>query len=100
MLAIDITRAQNLSMNPTLTYAARKLSWSSVNAATNYELWINYLGTPSQGKIIYQPRYVGTSYMLPSTLPTGRYQTWLRAIQAENGELYVGAWTSVTFDFA
>ena len=91
---------QQLFIGPaaTLTYAAGKLSWSSVNAATNYELWINYLGTPSQNKIVYQPLYVGTSYTLPSTLPKGRYQTWLRAIRAETGQLYAGAWTSVLFD--
>ena len=91
---------QQLFIGPaaTLTYAAGKLSWSSVNAATNYELWINYLGAPSQSKIVYQPLYAGTSYTLPSTLPKGRYQTWLRAIRAENGQLYAGAWTSVLFD--
>jgi len=93
---------QQLLIGPaaTLTYAAGKLSWSSVNAATNYELWINYLGVPAQGKIVYQPFYAGTSYTLPSTLPKGRYQTWLRAIRAENGQLYAGAWTSVNFDVA
>ena len=92
--------AQQLLIGPaaSLTYAAGKLSWSSVNAATNYELWINYLGSPAQGKIVYQPLYVGTSYTLPSTLPKGRYQTWLRAIRAENGQLYTGAWTSVVFE--
>ena len=94
--------AQQILIGPAaeLTYAAGKISWNGVNAATNYELWVNYLGTAGQRKIVYQPLYVGTSYTLPSTLPKGRYQTWLRAIRAENGQLYTGAWTSVNFDLA
>ena len=69
---------------PTLTYSAGRLSWNSVNQATHYELWVNYLGIPVQQKIVYQPLYVGTSWTLPSTLPKGRYQTWLRAVRAES----------------
>ena len=70
-----------------------------MNQATHYELWVNYLGIPVQQKIVYQPLYVGTSWTLPSTLPKGRYQTWLRAVRAESGQLYGGEWTSLTFKF-
>lgn len=42
--------------------------------------------------------YLTTSYTLPSTLPKGRYQTWLRPVRAESGQLYYGPWTNVLFD--
>ena len=95
------SNAQQLSIGPapTLTFAAGRLSWNSVNQATHYELWINYPGNPVQQKIVYQPLYTGTAYILPSTLPKGRYQTWLRAVRAEAGQLYGGEWTSLTFEF-
>ena len=97
----SLSTAQRLLVGPAavLAYAARTVTWSQVNQATSYELWINDVGTSSQRRIVYQPLFIGTSYTLPSTLPKGRYQTWLRASRAENGQLYRGVWTSVTFDF-
>lgn len=83
---------------PTLTYSGKTVSWNPVNQATHYELWINFLGTPPQQKIVYDQSYSGNNYQLPSTLPRGRYQIWLRAIRAEGGELYAGLWASISID--
>lgn len=83
---------------PTLTSSGRTVSWSPVNQATHFELWINFLGTPPQQKIVYDHNYVAHSYQLASTMPRGRYQIWLRAIRAEGGELYPGLWSSIAID--
>lgn len=76
-------------------------SWATVKASTHYELWLNYLG-PNEPirKVVYDPVYVSTSFILPATLPKGTYQLWLRAIRAEAGSLYAGAWgTTGLFEF-
>ena len=98
----SLSTAQQIFIGPapSLTFANEKLSWNPLNGATHYELWLNYLGTPTQRQIVYERVYLQTSYILPSTLPKGRYQAWLRAIRSENGELYPGAWTSVSFELA
>jgi ELWxxDGT repeat protein len=84
---------------PTLTYSGQTVSWNPVNQATHFELWINFLGTPQQQKkIVYNRNYLTNNYQLPSTLPRGRYQVWLRAVRAEGGELYAGLWASVSID--
>lgn len=83
---------------PVVTIANGVLKWNSINAATHYELWVNYLGTPVKQKIVYQPNMLRTSYTLASTLPKGRYQAWVRAVRAESGDQYKGLW-SVALNF-
>ena len=83
---------------PVVTFANGVLKWNSINAATQYELWVNYLSTPVKQKIVYQPNTLQTSYTLASTLPKGRYQAWVRAARAEGGDLYTGLW-SVALSF-
>ena len=96
----SLSKVQSLQIGigTAVKYANGIVSWNAANQATNYELWINYLGVPNQRKIVYQPLYIATSYRLPSTLPKGRYQSWLRPVRAESGQLYFGAWTNVICD--
>jgi ELWxxDGT repeat protein len=96
--SLSDVQSLTIGIGTPVTFSAGSLSWNSVNGATNYELWINYLGTPNRRQVVYDPMYLTTSYKLPSTLPKGRYQTWLRPVRAESGQLYYGAWTSVLFD--
>jgi hypothetical protein len=96
--SLSAVQSLQTGIGTALKYENRTLSWNAANAATNYELWLNYLSTPNQRKIVYQPMYLYTAYTLPSTLPKGRYQTWLRPVRAESGQLYYGAWTNVIFD--
>ena len=70
-------------------------SRAPVNAATHYEFWLNYLGPDAPiRKVVYDPLVVSTSYILPVLLPKGKYQLWVRAIRAESGLLYAGAWAT------
>lgn len=96
--SLSDVQSLTIGIGTPVTFSAGSLSWNAVNGATNYELWINYLGTPNRRQIVYDPMYLTTSYKLPSTLPKGRYQTWLRPVRAESGQLYYGAWTNVLFD--
>ncbi|MEJ7591320.1 MAG: hypothetical protein WKF77_07210 [Planctomycetaceae bacterium] len=82
-----------------ITAGSRKLNWDALSGATHYEVWINLLGTNPQAKIVHQPVQLTTEFMLPATLPKGRYQAWVRAIRAEAGELYAGNWGTVLFEF-
>ena len=78
---------------PVITRTAGGFSWAPVNAATHYEFWLNYLGPNAPiRKVVYDPLVVTTSYTFPDALPKGTYQLWLRAIRAESGLLYAGAW--------
>ena len=83
---------------PVVTFVNGILHWNSINGATHYELWVNYQGTPVKPKIVYQPNTLQTSYTLPSALPKGHYQAWVRAVRAESGEQYAGLW-SVALNF-
>ena len=74
------------------------VSWDDANGATHYELWLNRLGDSGRSMIVCETVYLATSYVLPSNLPKGRYQTWLRPVRAESGLLSCGAWTNVTFE--
>lgn len=73
------------------------LRWQPIAGATHYEVWLNYLGNKPVRKIVYLPYYVNTSYSLNKSLPSGRYQFWIRAIRAEAGSLYAGEWSSIDF---
>ncbi len=96
----NLSAKQQLVIGPTpvVRFANGVLTWNSINAATHYELWVNYLGTPVKQKIVYQPNTLQTSYTLASTLPKGRYQAWVRAARAESDDLYKGLW-SVALNF-
>jgi ELWxxDGT repeat protein len=89
--------AQNLMIGPApvITRTTSGFTWAPINAATHYELWLNYLGpnTPVQ-KIVYDSFWTTTNIAFPTTLPKGTYQLWLRAIRGESGQLYYGAWST------
>ncbi|MEJ7594582.1 MAG: hypothetical protein WKF77_23855 [Planctomycetaceae bacterium] len=91
----DLSAIQRLVIGPApvVTFVNGILHWNSINGATHYELWVNYLGTPVKPKIVYQPNTLQTSYTLPSTLSKGHYQAWVRAVRAESGEQYTGLWS-------
>jgi len=80
---------------PVLSFDSGKLQWNNVNGATRYEMWVDYLGTPVQQKIVYLPSMLRTQYTLPTTLPKGHYQAWVRAIRFERGEQYGGLWSTL-----
>ena len=89
------SKAQNLLIGPApvITRTADGFSWAPVNAATHYEFWLNYLGPDvPMRQIVYDPQVVSTNYTFPDALPKGTFQLWLRAIRAESGLLYAGAW--------
>jgi hypothetical protein len=96
--SLSMVQLLQIGIGTTLNFAKSTVSWNPVNGATNYELWMNYLDTPNQRKIVYQPLYIGTSFTLPATMPKGRYQTWLRPVRAESGQFYNGEWTDLSFD--
>ena len=79
-----------------LNVTGTTVSWNAVPSATHYELWINYEGgeRAKQARIVYQETYAQTSYTLSATLPKGRYKAWVRAVRAEDGQRYFGAWSS------
>ena len=79
-----------------LNVAGTTVSWNAVPSATHFELWINYEGgeKPIQARIVYQETYFQTSYTLSAPLPKGRYKAWVRAVRAEDGHHYFGAWSS------
>lgn len=78
-----------------MTFGDGQLKWNAVNAATHYELQIDFLGAPAQQRIVHEQFYFDTSYRIPSTLPKGRYHASIRAIRAEGGQLYAGQWNNV-----
>ncbi len=79
-----------------LNVTGTTVSWNAVPSATHYELWINYEGgeKPKQARIVYQETYLQTSDTVSPPLPKGRYKAWVRAVRAEEGHRYFGAWSS------
>jgi predicted phage tail protein len=84
---------------PVVSFSNGVLNWNSINGASHYKLWVNYLGTPVKAKIVYQPNTLQTSYTLPGTLPKGQYRAWVRAVRSEGGAQYAGLWSiALNFD--
>ncbi len=96
----SLSKVQSLQtgIGTALLYADGTVSWDDANGATHYELWLNRLGDSGKSMIVFETNYLDTSYVLPSNLPKGRYQTWLRPVRAESGLLSFGAWMNVTFE--
>lgn len=77
----------SLSSQPTLT-------WSAVNGAAQYQVWVNNLSTGATAVI--NKANVQTTSLAMNTLPAGSYRTWVRGRDLNGGAYY--AW-STAFDF-
>ncbi len=78
---------------PVINRTGSSISWNAINGATHYEFWLDYVGPNSPvRKIVYSSTLLTTSATLPASLPSGRYQLWVRAIRAEAGVLSPGFW--------
>lgn len=55
-------------------------TWRPVDGAVRYDLWVNQIG--GQAQIIRQQNLSGTSFTASSSLPTGSYRAWIRAISS------------------
>ncbi len=97
--ALNISQKIFVGPAPVLSYVDGKVSWNRVNASTGYELWIDYLGSPLQTRIVHRPLYLRNQYSLPNSLPSGPYVFWIRTVRREGTDLYLGTWTSIRFDF-
>jgi ELWxxDGT repeat protein len=80
---------------PVLSFLNAAFSWTAGQSATHYELWIDYKGGESTARtrILNERLLTSTSFSLPSQLPKGRYQAWVRALRAEAGDVYRGRWS-------
>lgn len=57
-------------------------TWTAVNAADNYELWVTKVGG---SRVIHVPNATSTSYTNITALESGDYRVWVRAF-SERGE--------------
>jgi len=64
------------------------LSWSAIEAATHYEVWI---GTPSNVLKLSATYVSRNSYDIGTSLPVGEYRVWVRAVSST----VIGQWSSV-----
>ena len=74
----------------------RLLIWNSIEGATYYELWVNRVdrfGLIIQEQIVYESRLTNNLFVLPDSLPEGRYSVWVRALRDEAGQTYRTAWS-------
>lgn len=55
-------------------------SWTSVDAATHYELWVNHLG--GANRVIHRTDVAGLSFTSTSQLEPGQYRVWIRALSS------------------
>ena len=83
---------------PTVSVSGKVVSWASVPAATEYEIWVNQFddnGDLLRTRIVYASAITASSYNLPA-LQRGSYAAWVRAIRAENGVKYRSFWSERT----
>ena len=64
--------------------ATPTFTWRPVDGVVGYDLWVNQVG--GQAQIIRQQNLTGTSYTPVTSLPTGSYRAWIRAVSS-TGEL-------------
>ncbi len=74
-----------------------RVSWQTVNSATKYDVWINYLSPAGKTERILRQDVFGTELPLPANpmSRTGEYRVWIRVIRSEAGQDYVGRWSDV-----
>lgn len=74
----------------TITSANPEFTWTEVERATHYDLWVNN-DTTGQVQIIRQKTLGTNSYTATNNLPQGNYRAWVRGVNSA-GE--VGTWSS------
>lgn len=93
----SVPQSITIGGRPTVTVAGSQISWSAVNGATQYELWIdsvNANGDRITRQFIYEPDVHDLSFSLPDETPRGRYAVWVRAIRAEAGLRHPSFWSA------
>ena len=60
--------------------ATPTFAWRPVDGAVRYDLWVNQVG--GQAQIIRQQNLTGTNYTPITSLPTGSYRAWIRAVSS------------------
>ncbi len=60
------------------TNSQPQFSWSTVQGAASYQIWVSRLDVPSV--VINQTGLTGTTYNSGVTLATGSYRVWVRAV--------------------
>lgn len=81
-----------------VTSNGNELSWTDVESATQYELWVNYEGgsQAKKARILQNANLKVTSLQLPTTLPKGLYRAWVRAIRVDGRNVYQGPWSAAS----
>ncbi|MFO0864199.1 MAG: hypothetical protein U0744_06010 [Gemmataceae bacterium] len=71
------------------------IAWTAVDAAANYDLWVDNVTTEAS-QVIRQTSIPGgtTTFTPPNPLATGTYQVWVRAIDATGAST---AWSVASF---
>ena len=81
---------------PTVTVVGNAVSWTAVQAATQYELWVDRIdgnGNRVTRQAFYVDGIQGLTYTI-SSLPNARYSVWVRAIRAEDGLRQPSFWSN------
>ncbi len=78
-------------VNLTITTANPTFTWTAVDRAVKYDLWVNNV-TTGQAQIIRQQNLTKTQYVALDNLPQGNYRAWVRGINSANE---VGEWSTV-----
>lgn len=60
-----------------ITNTLPDITWTEVEEATSYELWLSLIGSNSNP--VVNPTVTETSYRLTNSLGIGRYRAWVRA---------------------
>ncbi len=69
-------------LTPVGTISNRRptFTWKTVDGAVRYELWVTNVTLNT--RLIYETNLTTTSYTPPSSLATGTYRAWVRAVSA------------------
>ncbi|MBC7964979.1 MAG: hypothetical protein H7Z17_03555, partial [Fuerstia sp.] len=80
-----------------VTISPSKVTWQAVDAATRYNVSINYIDSTGKTERILRQDAFGTELPLTASLTSrpGEYRVWIRAIRSEAGQEYTGRWSEV-----
>lgn len=77
---------------------SRQLTWTALNDATHYDLWVDYLGgsQAAQNEIVRLTDLTTLTHTLSETLPAGNYRCWVRAVRVEAAATYFSYWSPIS----
>lgn len=78
---LSAAQPQLLSPNTSVNTAQPTFTWTEVNAAVRYEIWVARAGTSSSA-VLYHSGLTGNSATFDRSLSDGTYNWWLRAWDA------------------